>query len=131
MPKRLPNALTGLPDRRPRRANTLHHTGASTPVPKAYCQSPPLSSISKNRRSCSMKSQNDNPFGTIESAHDFVKLLTKAVCEAKRELEVSVERETVADVSRRLDALRIALYSLEKLETHMHQSSRILNDLRS
>lgn len=74
--------------------------------------------------------KSDNPFETIESAHEFVKLLTKAICEAKRELETHVEKES-ADASRRLDALRIVLYSLGKLESHMHQSSRILNDLRS
>ena len=33
-----------------------------------------------------MNSHNENPFETIESAHEFVKLLAKAVREAKREL---------------------------------------------
>jgi hypothetical protein len=77
-----------------------------------------------------MNSHNENPFETIESAHEFVKLLARAVREAKRELEANVERESASDKSRRLDAFRIALYSLGRLETHMHQSSRILNDLR-
>ncbi len=78
-----------------------------------------------------MTSQSDNPFSTIESAHEFVKLLTKAVCDAKRELEAQVERESGSDAHRRLDALRIASYSLGKLESHTRQSSRILNDLRT
>jgi hypothetical protein len=78
-----------------------------------------------------MTSQSDNPFSTIESAHEFVKLLTKAVSDAKRELEAQVERESGSDAHRRLDALRIALYSLGKLEAHTRQSSRILNDLRT
>jgi hypothetical protein len=30
-----------------------------------------------------------------------------------------------------MDALRLALYNLEKLEFHFHKSVRILNDLRS
>jgi hypothetical protein len=58
-------------------------------------------------------------------------LLAKAVREAKQELEALVEREPASEVSRRMDALRISLYSVSKLEIHMHHSSRILNDLRT
>jgi len=61
-----------------------------------------------------MNSQIDNPFETIESAHDFVTLLSKAVSEAKQELESDVQREFASDVSRRLDALRMAVYMLDK-----------------
>jgi hypothetical protein len=71
------------------------------------------------------------PFDSIESAHDFVTLLAETVREAKREVEADVQRESTAEFPRRLDALRTALYSMEKLETHMNQSGRILNDLRS
>jgi hypothetical protein len=78
-----------------------------------------------------MNSHGDNPFSTIESAHDFVTLLTKAICEAQREIEAYAERDSGPEVSRRLDALRIALYSLGRLENHMRQSSRLLNDLRT
>ena len=59
-----------------------------------------------------------------------MKLLTNALCEAKGELEGYVEGGS-ADRSRRLDAIRVALYSLGKLENHIRQSSRILNDLRT
>jgi len=68
-------------------------------------------------------------FETIESAHDFIALLATAVSEAKRDLEGDVERESTA--SRRRDALRIALYNLSKLELHVSQSRKILNDLRT
>lgn len=78
-----------------------------------------------------MNSQSDNPFATIESAHEFVNLLTKAVSDAKEELEVSVGGESGSDESRRVGALRLALYSLAKLDNHLRQSSRILNDLRT
>jgi hypothetical protein len=70
-----------------------------------------------------------NPFHSIESAYDFVKLLMAAVTEAKQELEADIEREAKAGVSRRLDALRVALYNLEKLELHLTRSRRLLNDL--
>lgn len=68
-------------------------------------------------------------FESLESAHDFVALLAETVAEAKRELEADVQRES--SVSRRQDALRIALYSLSKLELHVNRTSRILNDLRT
>jgi hypothetical protein len=72
----------------------------------------------------------DSPFETIESAQKFLELLSETVVEAKRDLSADVEREFVRGTSRRLDALRIALYNVEKLELHMKQGNRILNDLR-
>jgi hypothetical protein len=70
-------------------------------------------------------------FETLESAYDFVALLGETVAEAKRELEGDVQRESASDHSRRLDVLRVALYSLDKLELHVNRSQRILNDLRT
>ena len=79
-----------------------------------------------------MKSQTDDPFGTLESAHDFVTLLAAAVSQAKAEVETDLDRESAnSDLSRRVDALRMALYNIEKLEVHLNKSSRILNDLRT
>jgi hypothetical protein len=78
-----------------------------------------------------MKSQAENPFETIESAHHFLTLLSEAVEEARREVESDLQRESEPDVRRRVDALRLAVYNLEKLEMHMNRSSRILNDLRT
>lgn len=71
----------------------------------------------------------EHQFETLESAHDFVKLLGETVAEAKRDLECDVRRESLP--SRRLDALRVALYNVSKLETHVSQTSRLLNDLRT
>ena len=76
-----------------------------------------------------MNPQTDGQFETLESAHAFVALLSQTIAEAKRELEIDVRRESGS--SRRLDALRMALYNLDKLELHVSRSSRILNDLRS
>ena len=71
----------------------------------------------------------EQQFETLESAHNFVKLLTETVAEATRDLESDIQREFVP--SRRLDALRIALYELSRLESHVSRTSKILNDLRS
>jgi hypothetical protein len=72
-----------------------------------------------------------SPFDSVESAHEFVALLAETVLEAKKDIEADVQRESASKSSRRLDALRTALYSMEKLELHMNKSRRILNDLRS
>lgn len=78
-----------------------------------------------------MNSTGDNPFVTIESAHHFLTLLSEAAQEAKQEVENDLQRETDPNLARRVDALRLAVYSLEKLETHLNRSTRILNDLRT
>jgi hypothetical protein len=81
--------------------------------------------------SATMPSRIDDPFDSIESAHSFLTLLRENVAEAKQELETDVQRASNSDTSRRLDALRIAAYKVEKLEFHLTRTSRILNDLRS
>jgi hypothetical protein len=71
----------------------------------------------------------EEQFESLESAREFVALLAETVAEAKRELEHDLQRESQA--SRRLDALRIAAYNVDKLQIHLNQSGRILNDLRT
>ncbi len=78
-----------------------------------------------------MKPQPGTPFDSVESAHAFVALLSKAVAESRQDVEADIQRETASRAPRRLDALRITLYNLKKLEAHMSRSRRILNDLRS
>jgi len=78
-----------------------------------------------------MSEQNGSPFESIESAHEFVALLAETVRQAKQDVEADVQRESSSGSPRHLDALRTALYSMEKLEQHMNKSRRILNDLRS
>jgi hypothetical protein len=71
-------------------------------------------------------------FDSIESAHDFVGLLAEAVREAKKDIDADVQKGATNEAARRqVEALRMASYSLAKLEIHMSRSSRILNDLRT
>jgi hypothetical protein len=73
-----------------------------------------------------------NPFDSIESAHEFVTLLAETALQAKRDIDADVQREASSNnFPRRVEAMRLALYNLEKLELHMTKSRRILNDLRS
>jgi hypothetical protein len=78
-----------------------------------------------------MNSQGQNPFETIESAQDFLRLLSTAISDAKLDLESDVRRMGSSELSRRKDTIQIAGYSLEKLQGHVKQSHRILNDLRT
>jgi len=73
----------------------------------------------------------EDAFDTIESAHDFVLLLAETIAEAKRTLELDVQRESTSGVPRRLDTLRLAQCNVAKLEIHVNRTSRILNDLRT
>jgi hypothetical protein len=78
-----------------------------------------------------MNHESASPFDSIESAHDFIVLLGETVADSKREIQADVDRESNRKAPRRLEALRLALYNLDKLELHINKSRRILNDLRS
>lgn len=72
-----------------------------------------------------------SPFDSIESAHGFVSMFADSVADAKRDIENDMQRELKTNAPRRLVALQLAAYNLEKLELHLNKSRRILNDLRS
>jgi hypothetical protein len=74
--------------------------------------------------------QSETPFDNIESAHEYLGLLVKAVEEARQTAEGDLV-EAGATSARHLDAVRLAVYKLEKLEQHMKISRRLLNDLRT
>jgi hypothetical protein len=69
-------------------------------------------------------------FDTIESAQEFLGLLREAVEEAKQTAEADIF-EGDSTTTRQMDALRLVLYKLEKLEQHLRISGRLLNDLRT
>ena len=71
------------------------------------------------------------PFDTIESAQDFMQLLEDSTLEALRDVERDFAAATAAGEERRIQALSIAVYKINKLAEHVHKSGRILNDLRT
>lgn len=73
----------------------------------------------------------ENPFGTIESAQEYMRLLADAVLEAKQDLEADIGADTAVKSSRQLEGLRVALFTLNKLDHHVQIVLRGLNDLRS
>lgn len=72
-----------------------------------------------------------SPFDNIENAHDYLVLLSQAIEEARESVSAELSTEGNASLPRRLDAVRLALYKLEKLEQHIKASRRLLNDLRT
>jgi hypothetical protein len=71
------------------------------------------------------------PFDSIEGAQEYLALLREAVEEAKQTTGADIAAEVKSKSSRRLDALRIVWFKLEKLELHVKASYRLLNDLRT
>jgi hypothetical protein len=72
-----------------------------------------------------------SPFENIENAQDYLVLLSQAIEEARENVAAELTTEGNASLPRRLDAVRLALYKLEKLEQHVKASRRLLNDLRT
>jgi len=71
------------------------------------------------------------PFDSVENAHEYVRLLLEAIAEAKTEIAADLDATTPAKVERRVQALQIVQFKLDKLEQHLQSSSRLLNDLRT
>ena len=57
-------------------------------------------------------------------------LLLETIADARNELAADAAGAE-ANPDRRLEALRLVQYKLEKLDAHLQSSSRILNDLRT
>jgi hypothetical protein len=73
----------------------------------------------------------ETPFDSIEGAQEYLALLAQALTEAQESTEADLASDVHAKAPRRLEAMRLALYKLEKLEQHMKVSRRLLNDLRT
>jgi hypothetical protein len=73
----------------------------------------------------------ETPFDSIEGSHEYVALLAEALDEARREVEADIAAANKDGADRRKQALLLVSYNLEKLDTHIIASRRILNDLRT
>ena len=76
-----------------------------------------------------MSRQPETPFDSIENARDYLRLLRDTVAEVKRDVEADIV-VAEANSERRLEALRLVRFKLERLEHYLRSSSRSLNDLR-
>jgi uncharacterized protein Yka (UPF0111/DUF47 family) len=71
-----------------------------------------------------------SPFDTIESAEEFLMLLSLETEKTHTELSKLLEN-TGLNSGRRVEALRLVLHKLDKLQQNTEASRRILNDLRT
>jgi len=72
-----------------------------------------------------------NPFDSVENAHQYVRLLLEAITEAKSEIAADLVAGGHDQSERRVAALQLVQFKLDKLERHLESSSRLLNDLRT
>ena len=75
-----------------------------------------------------------NPFGSIESAQEYLRLLAEALQEAQLTFpEDVVDSEPIDEQSkaRRLQAMQLVSYKLNQLADHINGSRCVLNDLRT
>jgi hypothetical protein len=73
----------------------------------------------------------ETPFDSIEGSHEYVAMLAEALNEARREVEAEVAIAERDGAERRKEALLLVSYNLAKLNLHITNSRRILNDLRT
>jgi len=78
-----------------------------------------------------MNDRRETPFDSVEGAHEYLGLLSEAVLDAKSEIEADIQAAEDPRFPRRLEALRLVRFKLDKLEQHIKASRRLLNDLRS
>ena len=80
---------------------------------------------------CLLKTSLQTPFDSVDNAHQYVRLLVEAIAEAKSEIKADLGEAVQAKSERRVEALRIVEFKLDKLEQHLKSGSRLLNDLRT
>lgn len=78
-----------------------------------------------------MSSRPEAPFDSIENAQDYLRLLLETIVEARNDIAADLTAAEEAKSERRIEALRLVQYKLEKLEQHLRSGSRTLNDLRT
>ena len=72
----------------------------------------------------------ETPFDSLESAHEYVRLLVTEVEDARASIQGDIAAADRDRAARRLDALHIVDYKLRQLAQHLAASRRLLNDLK-
>ncbi len=78
-----------------------------------------------------MDSGHSTPFDSVENTQEYFKLLSETLPEVKQQIEADIAAAAEANESRRVEALRLVLFKLQKLEDHVRAGGRLLNDLRT
>jgi hypothetical protein len=72
-----------------------------------------------------------SPFDSIEDSLEYIGLLREAIENSKRAVEAQAIAAQAEGAARRIEALHLVAYKLDRLASHIDGSRRILNDLRT
>jgi hypothetical protein len=72
----------------------------------------------------------ETPFDSIEGAHEYVTLLSETIEEAHGAVKEDAAAAAEAGATRRVEALTLVTYKLDRLQEHVKASRQLLNDLR-
>ncbi len=75
--------------------------------------------------------KSDRPFNTIESAHEYLSLLSDQIAEVMNDVMREIAASTDRKQERRAEAWQTVLYTLTKLQFNTASSRRLVNDLRT
>ncbi|HEX2334828.1 MAG TPA: hypothetical protein VHI32_16835 [Burkholderiales bacterium] len=70
------------------------------------------------------------PFDSIEDSLEYIGLLREAIETSKKAVDAQAVAAQAEGAQRRLEALQLVAYKLDRLAWHTDGSRRILNDLR-
>jgi hypothetical protein len=73
----------------------------------------------------------EQPFESIESAQDYMKVLADTVLDAMKDLSEAQQEALRDGQERRAKAIELAQFKLKILGCYIHKSRRTLNDLRT
>ena len=73
----------------------------------------------------------DRPFNTIESAHEYLSILSEQIEEVLNDVRAEIAAATDRKQERRAEAWQLVIYTLTKLSFNTASSRRLLNDLRT
>jgi hypothetical protein len=71
------------------------------------------------------------PFDSIEDSLEYIGLLREAIETSKKAVDAQAVAAQAEGAQRRLEALQLVAYKLDRLARHTDGSRRILNDLRT
>lgn len=71
------------------------------------------------------------PFDSIEGSLEYIALLREVIQNSKTKLETDMTLASAEGAARRVEALQIVVYKLDRLAWHVDASRLLLNDLRT
>jgi hypothetical protein len=71
------------------------------------------------------------PFDSIENSLEYIGLLRDAIESSKRSVAAQAVAAQAEGAARRVEAIQLVAYKLDRLAWHIDGSRRILNDLRT